>query len=96
MAVDNLSKAPSDGTAFGQSAADKIAFYGTTPITQPTASAQTALTDSTGGTANPATGLAQNTATYNSAIVNNAIATIAAQTNAIRSALVNLGIIKGS
>ena len=96
MAVDNLSKAPSDGTAFGQNISDKIAFYGVTPVSQPTASAQTAITDSSGGAANPATGVAQNTATYNSTIINNALATITAQTNAFRTALVNLGLIKGS
>lgn len=30
----NLSNQPSDGTSFGQSAADKISFYGVTPIVQ--------------------------------------------------------------
>lgn len=40
MATDNLSKASPDGTIFGQSATDKIAFYGTTPIVQRSGAAQ--------------------------------------------------------
>lgn len=37
MAADQLSKGNDDGTLFGQSASDKIGFFGlTTPIVQPT------------------------------------------------------------
>jgi hypothetical protein len=96
MAVEHISKGNDDGTTFGQSTSDPISFYGVTPISQPTASAQTAITDSSGGTANPATGVAALTATYNSTLIANALATIVAQTNAYRTALVNLGLIKGS
>jgi hypothetical protein len=80
----------------GDSPSQVIGFYGTTPITQPTAAAQAAVTDNSGGTANPTTGIAALTGTYNSTILANAIATLAAQTNAVRLALVNLGLIKGS
>ena len=96
MAIDQLSKAPPDGTAYGQSLSDKISFYGATPITQPTAAAQAAVTDSSGGTAAPTNGIATITGTYNSTIIANAIATLAAQTNAMRNALVSLGVIKGA
>jgi len=85
-----------DGASFGQSATDKISFYGVPPVVQPTAAAQTAITDSSGGAANPATGVAALTGTYNSTIIANALATIIAQTNAFRTALVNVGLIKGS
>lgn len=85
-----------DGNLLGQSATDKVGFYGTTPATQPTAAAQAAVTDTGGGTANAATGVTTITGTYNSTILANAFATVIAQTNAIRSALVTLGIMKGS
>ncbi len=52
MAVDHLTKLSPDGTLFGQSAADKIGFYGlTTPIVRPaitavgTTTATTALNE---------------------------------------------------
>lgn len=40
MAIKQLSDGSSDGTRFGQSTADKIAFYGTTPIVQRSGAAQ--------------------------------------------------------
>lgn len=85
-----------DGYAVGQVAADLVGYYGATPIAQPAAAAQAAITDASGGTANPATGVAAITATYNSTIIANALATVIAQTNAMRTALVNLGLMKGS
>lgn len=85
-----------DGFVVGQSTSDLITFYGGTPIARPTAAAQAAVTDSSGGTANSSTGIAALTGTYNSTIIANAIATLAAQGNAIRSALVSLNLIKGS
>lgn len=85
-----------DGVQYGRSATDLVGFFGATPVVQPTAAAQAAITDSSGGAAAPTTGVAALTATYNSAIIANAIATVIAQTNAMRTALVNLGAIKGS
>jgi hypothetical protein len=92
-----LSDSNPDGTVLGQSTTDLIGFYGlATPIVQPSGATQGAITDSSGGTANTATGVAALTGTYNSTILANAIATLAAQGNAMRSALVALGLIKGS
>ena len=34
MAIDQLSKGNDDGTVLGQSASDKIAFFGGTPVVQ--------------------------------------------------------------
>ena len=96
MAVRQLSDAGPDGTSLGQSAADRVGFYGVTPVTQPTAAAQAAITDGSGGTANATTGVAALTATYNSTLIVNALATILAQTNAMRAALVNTGVMKGA
>ena len=39
-------------------ATELLAFYGATPVSQPTAAAQAAVTDSSGGTAAPTTGVA--------------------------------------
>lgn len=91
-----VNKQTSDGELFGVSATDKIAFYGATPGTRPTAAAQATVTDASGGTAAPTNGILTLTGTYNSTILGNAIATLAAQTNAIQAALVTLGLIKGS
>lgn len=84
------------GYYVGQSASDLVGFYGTAPAVQPSGAAQAAITDSSGGTANSATGVAALTGSYNSTILANALATVIAQTNAMRSALVTLGILKGS
>lgn len=85
-----------DGYRVGQASTDYVSFYGATPIVQPSGSAQAAITDSSGGTANSATGVVTITGTYNSTILANAFATVIAQGNALRSALVNLGLIAGS
>lgn len=84
------------GMAVGQSASDLVGFYGATPIAQPSGAAQAAVTDASGGTGAATNGILTLTGTYNSAILANAIATLAAQSNAMRNALVSVGIIKGS
>lgn len=83
------------GYQVGQSATDKVGFYGVTPAAQPAAAIQGAITDDSGGTANLATGITTITGTYNSTILANAIATLAAQLEEIRASLVELGVIKG-
>lgn len=98
MAAEYIDKLNPDGTVFGQgsTSATKIGFFGATPVVKPTAAAQAAVTDSSGGAASATTGIQALTSSYNSAIIANAIATIAAQTNAFRTALVNLGLLTGS
>jgi hypothetical protein len=98
-ATDTLeSNTPKTGGGYtvGQSASDLVGFYGATPLVQPSGTAQAAVTDSSGGTAAATNGIAALTGTYNSTILMNAIATLAAQGNAMRNALVSLGLIKGS
>lgn len=85
-----------DGHVAGQAATSKYAFYGATPIAQPSGANQAAVTDASGGTAAATNGILTLTGTYNSTIIADAIATLAAQGNAIRGALVSLGLIKGS
>lgn len=84
------------GYVMGQSTTDLIGFYSATPVAQPSGAAQAAVTDSSGGTAAATNGIAVLTGTYNSTLIVNAIATLAAQGNAMRNALVSLGLIKGS
>lgn len=91
-----LSDGGPDGTTLGQSTSDLIAFYGKTPIAQKAAAAQAAVTDASGGTAAPTNGILTLTGTYNSAIIANAIATLAAQGNAMQAVLVSVGLMKGS
>ena len=83
------------GMAVGQSSTDLVGFYGAAPIAQPAGAAQAAVTDGSTGTAAPTNGIAPLTGTYNSTLLINAIATLAAQGNALRNALVSLGLIKG-
>lgn len=96
MAARQLSDGGPDGVVLGQSTSDLIAFYGKTPIAQKAAAAQAAVTDASGGTAAPTNGILTVTGTYNSAILANAIATLAAQGNAMQAVLVSLGFMKGS
>lgn len=84
------------GTVFIRTSTELAAFYGSTPIARPAGAAQAALTDASGGAAAATNGILTLTGTYNSAIIGNAIATLAAQGNAIRNALVSLGLISGA
>lgn len=87
----------SDGFQMGLSTStSKIAFYGSTPMLQPSGAAQAAITDASGGSASPTTGVQALTSSYNSTLIANALATIIAQGAAMRSALVSLGLMKGS
>lgn len=97
-AISNETNTPKsvDGYSCGQSSTDLVGFWGATPIARPSGAAQAAVTDASGGAAAPTNGILTLTGTYNSAIIANAIATLAAQSNAIRNALVSVGIIAGS
>ena len=85
-----------DGTILGQSTASLIGFYNATPIARLAGAAQAAITDGSTGAAAATNGIQPLTATYNSTLIINSIATLAAQGNALRNALVSLGLIKGA
>lgn len=108
-ATDSLyTKSPktSGGKQDGQSASDLLGFYGATPISQPTSASQaavTGVTDGSTGVAAATNGIQPLTGTYNSALLINAIATLAQLGNAnkvlvnqLRADLISLGLIKGS
>lgn len=85
-----------NGVELGGASTDLLGFWGATPIARPAGSAQAALTNSTGGTTG--TTLSAMTGTYASdfANLNNNLTRLFAQGDAIRTALVNAGLIKGS
>ncbi len=91
MGVKQLSDGGPDGSRLGQSSTDKVAFYGATPVVRPSVPA--AITDASGGTGAVTNGILTLTGTYNSTILANAIATLAASVNSIRAALVSVGIV---
>lgn len=99
-ATDTLeTNSPKTGGGFtvGQSASDLVGFYAATPIVQPTGAAQAAIVYTAGiGTASATSGLQALSGTFNSTLISNALVTLAAQGNAIRLALVNLGLVQGS
>lgn len=84
-AVRQLSDGNSQGTVLGQSATDLVGFYGVTPVAQRTSSNQAAVTTTNATTTSP-WGFSTSTQA-------NAIVTLV---NELRTALVNLGAIKGS
>lgn len=93
----NIVAGTSTGTKIGTATTQKIGFFDKTPIIQPASANQAALTNSSGGTANgtiEAVG-ATNTGDVSSAINNN-FTELHVLLNEIRTALVNLGLIKGA
>lgn len=84
-----------DGLVFGQSATDKVGFFGAAPVAQRAGADQVVVTAAAG--TKIATGiLVDGSASYSQTITNNNNATIAASLAEIRAALVALGLIKGS
>lgn len=85
------------GLQVAKATTEKVGFYNATPVVQPSGATQGALTDSTGGAVDGT--LAAVGATNGSdvsAAINNNFADLASRVNALRSALVTLGLIKGS
>lgn len=83
MAVEYLGTNSPDGTCLGLSSTEKIAFYGTTTVVQPSSASQAAVTTSVTTTATT-TALATD------------VAALIVLCNQLRSELVTLGLLKGS
>ena len=93
----NIVLGTTTGSKIGTATTQKLAFWNATPIVQPAAAAQAALTNSTGGTANGTLEAVAATNTGDrSAAINNNFTELHVLLNEIRTALVNVGIIKGS
>jgi hypothetical protein len=82
------------GTKIATATSQKLGFYNATPIVQPAAANQAALTNSTGGTADGT--LAAVSGTGDDTDINNNFTELHVLLNEIRTALVNLGLIKGA
>lgn len=80
----------SDGTEMGN-ATSLQGFFGVSPIAQP--AGYGTITDASGGAAAATNGILTLTGSYNSTIIANALATIAAQSNALEAKLVALGLL---
>jgi hypothetical protein len=91
---NNISAGIDAGTKIGTSASQKLGFFDKTPVVQPAAANQAALTNSTGGTADGT--LAAVSGTGDDADINNNFTELHVLLNEIRTALVNLGLIKGA
>ena len=94
MAVEYIDSGNDDGIGIGQSATEKVGFYGKTPVVQPAATAQSAV-----ATTAITTLVTTPTATDIAVAVNSLITRVSAAVtlvNQLRSDLVTLGPIKGS
>lgn len=89
----NIVPGTTTGLKLGTSVSQKLGFFNATPIVQPSGAGQAAVTDSTGGTAGSS--LSDVGATHNQSTLNNNFATLAREVDSIRTALVNLGLMKG-
>lgn len=95
----NVALGTGTGTKLGTASTQKLGLWGATPVVQPAGAAQVALTDSTGGTASATLASIAAGGSYAQAdlvAIKNAIASLAALTGSLRTALVAAGVIKGS
>lgn len=83
MAARELSDARADGQTLGQSASDKVGFYGATPVVQPASTSQSAVAATT-------------TTTATTTALQADLDALRTLTLALRTALVDLGLIKGA
>ena len=85
------------GTSFGTAVTQKLSFYGVTPVVQPAAANQAALVNSTGGTGDGTLSAVGDTSSGDeSGTINDNFTELHNLVAELRTALVNLGAIKGS
>lgn len=82
------------GTKIGTAATQKIGFWNATPVVQPTGADQAAISDGSGGTNTGA--LVDAGITYTQSNINDNFTNLWTLQNAMRNALVNSGLMKGS
>lgn len=82
------------GTKIGTATSQKLGFWNKTPIIQPAAALQAAITNSTGGTQDGT--LVDVGVVFSQANINNNFTDVFALLDAMRTALVNSGIMKGA
>ena len=91
---NNIVAGTTTGAKIGTATTQKLAFYNATPIVQPAGANQAALTNSTGGTADGT--LAAVSGSGADTDINNNFTELHTLLNEIRTAMVNLGLIKGA
>ncbi len=94
VAMSQLIPNSTGSLQIGSNSAHALGFWGATPVTQPASAAQAALTDSTGGTVDGTVSAVSGSG--DDATINNNFAEILQLLGAIRQALVDTGIIRGS
>jgi hypothetical protein len=93
----NLTLGTSTGTKIGTATSQRLGFWNATPIVQPTAAAQAAITDSTGSSATTTLVSVRNdTLAHAASDASDNAHILFTLLNAMRTALVNSGIMKGS
>ena len=91
---NNIVAGTTTGVKVGTATTQKLGFYNATPIVQPAGANQAAITNSTGGTADGT--LAAVSGSGADTNINNNFTELHTLLNEIRTALVNLGLIKGA
>jgi len=92
----NIVLGTTTGSKIGTLATQKLGFWNAAPVVQPAGAAQAALTNSTGGTADGTLSAVGVTNTGDrSADINNNFTELHTLLNAIRTALVDAGLMKG-
>jgi hypothetical protein len=94
MGVKELSDKGPDGTRLGQSTADLVGFWGKTPVDQPAATAQYAVTTTALTTITDIVTTASVTGAVNAIVAR--VDSLSAFAYQLRADLVEVGIIKGS
>jgi hypothetical protein len=93
----NLTLGTSTGTKIGTATSQKLGFWNATPIVQPAGALQAAVTDSTGSSATGTMPAIRNDTTAHCASdAADGLHVLYGLVNAMRTALVNAGIMKGS
>lgn len=85
------------GTRVATAGSQKLGFFGASPVVQPSGTTEGAITNSTGGTANGTMAAVSATnSSDQSGVINKNFTELWTLQNAIRTALVSLGLMKGS
>lgn len=93
----NIALATGNGTKIGTAVNQKLGFWNATPVVQPSGAAQAAITNSTNGAANGVMSIVNSTnAADVSSVINKNFTELWTLQNAIRTALIAAGIIKGA
>jgi hypothetical protein len=92
----NVALSATTGTKVGTAATQKLSFWGVTPIVQPSGASQAAITNGSGGSGTTIPAFGDTTTVNQAANLANAFTALFTLVDAMRTALVNAGMMKGS